>query len=175
MGFIGLACGYFYTAPPLRLVARHGLGEIIIGLAFGPLITMGMYYVVTGLYSWEAFLFGIPAGLLTTNILVINQVPDTPGDASTGKNHLLVTFGVDKTPLIYGVFWAISTAVTAWLAIAYAKPFLWAPAAVSLLGGISIISYMRTHLHERSLVKANVNTIKLQLVVTVLFTLALIF
>ncbi|MBU3742735.1 MAG: hypothetical protein FGM24_10695, partial [Candidatus Kapabacteria bacterium] len=174
MGFIGLACGYFYTAPPLRLVARHGLGEIIIGLAFGPLITMGMYYVVTGLYSWEAFLFGIPAGLLTTNILVINQVPDTPGDASTGKNHLLVTFGIDATPVVYGIFWGISTAVTFWLAMNYAKPYLYVPAAASLVGGIQIIAYMRRHLHERSLVRANVNTIKLQLLVTMLFAIALV-
>lgn len=173
LGLLGLACGYFYTAPPLRLVARRGVGEIIIGLAFGPLITMGMHYVITGLYSWEAFLFGIPAGLLTTNILVINQVPDTPGDASTGKNHLIVTFGVKATPVIYGLFWAVSTAVSAWLAASYAKPLLWVPVALSTVYGAWIIMYMRKHLFDRTLVKANVHTIYLQIVVTVLFAIAL--
>ena len=30
---------------------------------------------------------------MTTNILYINQFPDTNSDAKTGKNHLIVTFG----------------------------------------------------------------------------------
>ena len=33
LGLIGLFCGYFYTAPPIRLVAWHGIGEITIGMA----------------------------------------------------------------------------------------------------------------------------------------------
>lgn len=173
MGLIGLACGFFYTAPPLRLVSRHGVGEIIIGLAFGPLITMGMYYVLTGMYSWEAFIVGIPAGLLTTNILVINQVPDMEGDAATGKNHLIVTFGVDATPYIWGTFWLASIALTGWMAMSYDKPLLWIAAGVSLLYGSWIWLYLRKHLHERSLVKANINTINLQIAVTVLFAIAL--
>ncbi|MGA0833945.1 MAG: UbiA family prenyltransferase, partial [Candidatus Kapaibacteriota bacterium] len=48
IGLAGLAIGYFYTAPPIRLVARRGLGELGIALAFGPLITLGMAYVATG-------------------------------------------------------------------------------------------------------------------------------
>ena len=35
----------------------------------------------------------IPIGLLTTNILIINEFPDYEGDLKTGKNHLVVTFG----------------------------------------------------------------------------------
>ena len=38
-------------------------------------------------------LLGIPFGLLTTNILFINQFPDAKSDAETGKNHLVVTLG----------------------------------------------------------------------------------
>ncbi|NQW29866.1 MAG: UbiA family prenyltransferase [Ignavibacteria bacterium] len=174
IGTIGLFLGFFYTAPPIRLVARHGLGEIVIGLAFGPLITMGMHYVLTSAYSWEAFLFGIPAGLLTTNILVLNQVPDEEGDASTGKNHLIVTFGKKSAILFYSMFWMLSIAVTVWLGLMYGKPLLNISALVSLMYGAWIISYMRKHILLRTLVKANVNTIKLQIVATVLFALALV-
>lgn len=173
IGIIGLICGYFYTAPPVRLVARRGLGELAISVAFGPLITYGMYYVITGQYSWEAFLFGIPAGLLTTNILVINQVPDVEGDAATGKNHLIVTFGKKSAVWIWGIAWLAATALTAWLAFSYSKPLLWVPVTVSVLYGMRVWLYMRKHILERTLVKANVNTIYLQIVVTVLMAIAL--
>lgn len=173
IGLAGLACGYFYTAPPLRLVARRGLGEIIIGLAFGPLITLGMYYVLTGVYSLEAFLIGIPAGLLTTNILVINQVPDAEGDAVTGKNHLIVTYGVKSTPIIWGAFWIINVIATVVIALQYDKLLVLSSAALSLIWGGWILNYMRIHLYERSLVKANINTIQLQIAATVLFAIAL--
>ncbi len=175
LGLTGLVCGYFYTAPPVRLVARRGVGEIIIGLAFGPLITSGMAYVLTGGFAWQAFLVGIPAGLLTTNILVINQVPDVRGDAATGKNHLIVTFGVGSAPMIWAFFWLSSIALTVWLALSLPKPALVASAGTSLVYGTWVLMYMRKHLHQRSLVKANINTIYLQIVVTILFAIALAF
>lgn len=124
IGLAGLALGYFYTAPPLRLVARHGLGELSIGLAFGPLITLGMAYVATGFYSWEAFLVGIPAGLLTTNILMINQIPDAEGDATTGKNHLVVTFGPTVAGWLYTGTWLSALAGISWFALQWNKPLL---------------------------------------------------
>ena len=100
VGLSGLFLGYFYTARPLRLVARRGLGELAIFLAFGPLLTLGTGYAIStetiGFLSTEFYMLlslGVPFGLLTTNILYINQFPDAESDAKTGKNHLVVTFG----------------------------------------------------------------------------------
>ncbi len=174
IGLSGLALGYFYTAPPLRLVARRGVGEIVIGMTFGPLITLGMYYVMTGMYSLDAFLVGIPTGLLTTNILLINQVPDAEGDAVTGKNHLVVTFGPQAAVWFYGVFLASSILVTVWLSMYLHKPYLLGVAALGVVYGGWIVSYMNQHLSKRSLVKANVNTIYLQILFAVLFAITLL-
>ena len=41
-----LFLGYFYTAPPIRLVARNGLGEISIFTVFGPLIVLGTGFAI---------------------------------------------------------------------------------------------------------------------------------
>ena len=58
---IGLFLGYFYTAPPLRLVSRKGLGELSIFCTFGPLLTLGTGAIlngemsgvhITNLYYW---------------------------------------------------------------------------------------------------------------------------
>ena len=100
VGLSGLFLGYFYTARPLRLVARRGLGELAIFLAFGPLLTLGTGYAISaetiGFLSNEFYMLlslGVPFGFLTTNILYINQFPDAESDAKTGKNHLVVTLG----------------------------------------------------------------------------------
>ena len=95
-GLAGAFSGYFYTGYPLRLVARKGIGEILIGLNYGPLMTMGAIYAMSGIHSWEAFLFGIPLGILTTAILWINQFPDSKSDEIAGKHHLVVVLGLEK-------------------------------------------------------------------------------
>ena len=50
VGLLGLGAALFYSAGPLQLMSG-GLGEIIIFLAFGPLLTLGAYYVQTGKLS----------------------------------------------------------------------------------------------------------------------------
>ena len=84
-GLIGSAGGLFYTAPPFRFSSRKGLGELSIGLLFGPIMTMGVVYALTGIHSLEAFYIGIPLGLLTTAILWVNQFPDTPSDIASAS------------------------------------------------------------------------------------------
>src|SRR5512139_518031 len=92
-GLVGAFCSYFYTAPPLRLAARRGLGELVVGLNFGPLATAGTVYALTGRVTLTDFLIGVPIGLLTTAILWINQFPDEQADRQTGKINLVVVLG----------------------------------------------------------------------------------
>ena len=103
MGLIALIAsllGYFYTAKPIRLSGRKGLGELTIFLSFGPLLTVGSAIamstntIVLDYQNLRDFiLIGIPLGLLTTNILFINQFPDYNSDKISGKTNLVVLFG----------------------------------------------------------------------------------
>jgi len=95
-GLAGAFSAYFYTGYPLRLVARKGIGEVLIGLNYGPLMTMGTVFAMSGTHNWDAFLFGVPLGILTTAILWINQFPDRDSDEIAGKNHLVVVLGLEK-------------------------------------------------------------------------------
>tara|TARA_Y100001960_G_scaffold158319_1_gene166440 strand:+ start:317 stop:1606 length:1290 start_codon:yes stop_codon:yes gene_type:complete len=95
-GLVGAFSAYFYTGYPLRLVARKGIGELLIGLNYGPLMTMGTVFAMSGTHNWDAFLFGVPLGILTTAILWINQFPDRDSDELAGKNHLVVVLGLEK-------------------------------------------------------------------------------
>lgn len=163
IGLAGLAIGYFYTAPPLRLVARKGLGELGIALAFGPLVTLGTAYVLTQDISWMAFLAGVPAGLLTANILLINEFPDATSDAQTGKNHLVVTFGKKKSINIYVAILlaAVISMGLLWYLLPNANYWILAVAGLTLLAGLRIVMHIRKNYESRELVKSNVNTIAL--------------
>ena len=80
------------------VMAYHGYSDMKDTMGFGRWFIPGMTAVVglIGLFSvdfYNAIYLGIPLGLLTTNILYINQFPDANSDAKTGKNHLVVTLG----------------------------------------------------------------------------------
>lgn len=161
-GVVGAFAAYFYTAPPLALVHRRGLGELFIGLCFGPLMTAGTHTAMTGLFDARALWVGIPVGLLTTAILWINQFPDMASDAKVGKNNLVVTLGKRAArwgylALIlgaYGVTAALVVAgvVTPWsLVVLVAAPLAVRASAV-----------LMRHYEDRVLIKGNASTILLQ-------------
>ena len=70
LGLIGFFSGLFYTAPPFKFSSRRGMGEFLIGLNFGPLMVAGSALVQTGRLIPEAFLAGIPIGLLIAAVAV---------------------------------------------------------------------------------------------------------
>lgn len=92
-GLLGLGAGFFYSADPIKFMSR-GLGEITIFLAFGPLITWGTLYVLTGQLTWPAFFLGFPLGFLITAVIWINQFPDFKADRDSGKRNLVVRLGI---------------------------------------------------------------------------------
>ena len=100
VGLLGLLSGLLYSADPVKFMSR-GLGEITIFLAFGPLITWGTYYGLTGQLTWPAFFLGFPLGFLITAVIWINQFPDFQADRAAQKNNLVVRLGLENSRWIY--------------------------------------------------------------------------
>lgn len=100
LGLIGVGTSYFYVEPRVKLAAR-GVGEILTGLCFGPLVVIGTYYVLTQQVSLTAFIAGIPVGILIANVLYINQFPDKEADQAVGKNHWVVRWGKKKAAKVF--------------------------------------------------------------------------
>tara|TARA_S200000501_G_scaffold358233_1_gene382783 strand:- start:278 stop:913 length:636 start_codon:yes stop_codon:yes gene_type:complete len=177
VGISGGLLGYFYTARPLRLVARRGLGELAIFLSFGPLMTLGALLAISSstieVFSdqfYVALLLGIPHGLLTTNILYINQYPDSSSDAITGKNHLVVTFG--KKNARWGYLIILCAAfLSSILLIPILEPYLVSfNKNIFLVGNILLFAYglyafsnLYKNYNKRELIKSNLMTIYLQI------------
>lgn len=91
-GIAGMACAYFYHAPPLRLSYR-GLGEAAVGVCYGPLICSGTYLVQRGSVPAPIVALSAPLGILIAAFLWINEFPDFRADRGTGKGTLVVRLG----------------------------------------------------------------------------------
>jgi 1,4-dihydroxy-2-naphthoate octaprenyltransferase len=92
LGLAGVALAFFYHAPPFKLSYR-GWGEGAVLVAYGPLICVGTYLVMTRtLPAWVMWL-GLPLGILIAAFLWINEFPDYRADASAGKRTLVVRLG----------------------------------------------------------------------------------
>jgi 1,4-dihydroxy-2-naphthoate octaprenyltransferase len=98
IGAFGVFCGWFYTAPPVRLSAT-GFGEVFLYLNFGVMPVLGSYLTQTGTLNpananvLEALLASIPVACFITMVLWINQYPDAKADEVAGKRHLVVRLG----------------------------------------------------------------------------------
>jgi 1,4-dihydroxy-2-naphthoate octaprenyltransferase len=133
LGVAGALIGVFYTAPPLKLVHR-GLGEVAVGLGFGPIMTLGAYFVQARDYALEPALASIPVGILVALILYVNEVPDRPGDAAAGKRTLPVR--LSKENVVRG--YVLGIAVTFALVAAFALSGLIARPAIIALAGLPL-------------------------------------
>ena len=86
---ITAAVGVSYSGAPLRL-SYHGLGEIVIGILFGPLLMTGVYYAACGAFNLSVLFVSIPVGLLVANIVYTHAIMDYEPDKKVGK----MTFAV---------------------------------------------------------------------------------
>lgn len=180
IAFFGLLLGYYYTAPPLRLVSRGGLGEFSIFLAFGPLLVLGAAFamfsdpLVASEHFYNLILIGAPIGLLTTNILLINEFPDRDSDMATGKNHIVAILGKKISRYIYMFILMLVFSISLYLAFEVTS-FLFIPSTFVLFYGSRVCLHLFKHYNKRSLVTANWGTIKLQAGYCFLMIMSFIF
>lgn len=101
LGLLGIVLIYFYT----EWITRYPfLCLIAPGLGFGTLMVMGTDYVLTGSYSWPAFIASLVPFFLVSNLLLLNQFPDAEVDRDVGRKHYPVQIGRVRSSRIYLAF-----------------------------------------------------------------------
>jgi 1,4-dihydroxy-2-naphthoate octaprenyltransferase len=111
-----------------ELFARTGAGEIFAGLGLGLLPVAGTALVQHGTIGPAAWAAGVPAFLMTFNLLLLNEFPDEKADRAGGRLNLVLMFGRRGAALIY-----IAAAVATPVAIAAAVLAKWLP-PLALIG-----------------------------------------
>ena len=127
LGLAGLALGWAYSAPPLKLMSR-GLGELTVALTWG-LIVVGADQVQRREWLLLPGIAALGFALLMANILLINGHPDAASDAAVGKRTLVVRLGARASA---GLYLLIALLAHGWLVGATWLGWLPAPALAGL-------------------------------------------
>ena len=102
---LGLILGIGYSGKPLQLGYR-GLGELVIGLMFGPLNILGVHAAMTGcIFDPATAVFSLGIGCMVTNIVYVHSVMEYEADSKLGKRtfaHLLGSKGAQTAAI--GIF-----------------------------------------------------------------------
>ena len=173
LGLIGFFSGLFYTAPPFKFSSRKGMGELLIGLNFGPLMVAGSALVQTGQLLPEAFLAGIPIGFLIAAVVYMNEFPDYDSDKATGKNTLIVVFGPEKARVGYVALVASAFASIVILAFNGTVPMLSLIALLAVYFGFTATRTLYKYYNNRLLQPANWGTIIMHSVTGILFCIGI--
>ena len=82
-----------YSAGPYPL-SYHGLGDLTVWIFFGLAAVNLSYYVQTLTFDPDVFLCSAAMGLLSVNILIVNNYRDIDDDRAAGKHTTVVLFGI---------------------------------------------------------------------------------
>jgi 1,4-dihydroxy-2-naphthoate polyprenyltransferase len=142
VGVASILAGVLYTGGP-RPYGYEGLGELFVFVFFGIVAVVGSYYVQTEELRWEAFALAVPVGLLSSAILVVNNVRDIDTDRRAGKRTLAVRLGRERARRLFMAMIVLSFAapvatfalggLTAWLLVTLAA----VPLALPLIQTVS--------------------------------------
>lgn len=119
--------GLSYSAPPLRL-CYHGLGELVIGTIFGPLLMIGVFYATCGHWNYSILFVSIPVGMLVTNIVYSHSIMDYEPDKEVGKMTFAILLKHKKVMLIFHQL-LINSAyliISIGIFMKYLSPYYWA-------------------------------------------------
>lgn len=126
--------GYLYTGGPKPL-AYHGMGDLFVFTFFGLVATAAIYYLQTGMLSWESLLAGTQIGMTATVLVAINNLRDIKEDTQTGKTTFAVQYGKKAArieiivllfaPYILGLLWNSSVTALAFTTLPLSAFIAW--------------------------------------------------
>jgi 1,4-dihydroxy-2-naphthoate octaprenyltransferase len=102
IGLSSIVAGIAYTGGPYPL-GYHGWGDMFVFIFFGLIAVPGTYYLQAGTVTPLSIWMGAVMGLLSTAILVVNNLRDAHTDVISGKKTLAVRFGETFSKIQYAL------------------------------------------------------------------------
>jgi 1,4-dihydroxy-2-naphthoate polyprenyltransferase len=100
VGALCIAGAWFYTGGK-RPYGYSGLGEVAVFVFFGPIGVLGTVLTQSGPPGPLAIVTAVGVGMLTSAVLVANNLRDIPTDTVVGKRTLAVVLGDTDTRRLY--------------------------------------------------------------------------
>ncbi|MCT2087811.1 1,4-dihydroxy-2-naphthoate polyprenyltransferase [Micrococcus terreus] len=170
VGILAVAAAWFYTGGK-KPYGYLGLGEVFVFIFFGLVAVLGTTYTQALTVSGEAWVGAIGCGLISTALLMANNVRDIPTDREVGKHTLAVRLG--ETAARWSYLMMVAVAVLLPLLFVGEHPLL----ALVLLAGALAVKPALTMLRSterRDLIPVLKLTGILGLVYSVLFAVGLL-
>jgi 1,4-dihydroxy-2-naphthoate octaprenyltransferase len=122
IGTVGCFAGACWAMPPVKLSYR-GLGEVVVAIVAGPLMTAQGWIVAVGELELAAFLIGVPFGLLQLAMALAHGIIDHDADARVGKNTLVVRIGRVRAARVHA--WASALVFVSIVVLSSARLLPW--------------------------------------------------
>lgn len=122
VGVLAIAAAWFYTGGK-RPYGYMGLGEVFVFIFFGLVAVLGTTYTQALALSGPAWAGAVGCGLVSTALLMANNVRDIPTDRETGKMTLAARLGDAPARWSYVVMLGVAVALP--LLFTGQHPWLW--------------------------------------------------
>jgi len=173
VGVLAIFAALTYSGGPLPY-GYYGLGELGVFIFFGLAAVCGTYYAQAVTLTPAVFLIASAMGLLSTGILVVNNLRDINTDKAGGKKTLSVLFGATFTKREYFVLITMAYLIPAILWFFFVS-YPWV-----LLPYLSLPLAFRAYNHVNKQAGRDLNSVlaetgRLELVYAILLGIGLIF
>lgn len=149
VGVLCLLAVWFYTGGK-HPYGYAGFGELSVFLFFGLAAVLGTQYALSGSVSVLGVLCAVVAGLLSCQILMVNNLRDINEDRRHGKRTLAVRMGERGARVMLGVCCVVAWAIGVWVVM-----LLWTPwGGILMLSGIGVPWRMVTSTGRKEFRKA---------------------
>jgi len=100
LGLLAIVAAIKYTVGK-KPYGYYGFGDLFVFVFFGLAGVMGTYFLITNQFSAEVLLPASAVGFLSMAVLNLNNMRDRENDALTGKNTLVVRWGIRAARLYH--------------------------------------------------------------------------
>jgi len=146
---LGFVFAVSYSGGPFKYKYK-ALGELAVFFVWGPLMTLGSYYVQTGWISWKPIVTSIPIGLLVSAVLLADNMRDTDYDRKVGIKTLPIIVGKDLALKIYSVLVTIPYIFVIILVIFEILPLWCVATIITLPKSINLIRRFKVEIPENA-------------------------
>lgn len=125
LGVVIILFALAYSAGPYPL-SYHGLGEVTVFIFFGIIPVTATYWLQTQAIQVDVIVGAAAMGLLSSNILLVNNYRDYHTDKEDGKNTSVVILGRKFAIVAYLINGILATLIlcTSYIGVAFAVLFL---------------------------------------------------
>lgn len=92
---LGIILSVIYSMPPIKLKKNFWVGPPAVGLGYVSMSWITGHLIFAPI-TWQSFVVAILHGILTTGMLVLNDIKSVEGDRQHGLMSLAVALGVHK-------------------------------------------------------------------------------